>query len=858
MIGQTVGTYTILEQLGEGGMGAVYKAHDSRLDRLVALKVLSQHDQGLPADQDRILREARAASALNHPNICTVYDIGVHEGRAYLVMEYVHGTTWQALAGTRDPAACLALVDRAAEGLAAAHAKQIVHRDIKSANLMLTDGGLVKIMDFGVATVSGRRDQTHIGSTVGTLSYMSPEQARGEPVDERADIYALGVVLFELLTGKLPFSAPYDHAVLYQVLNEPPPKPSSLKPSIPVAIDAIVERCMAKEPAARYRSADELRADIAIALSGQVPPKAAPSVEVVRGHRRWRWIASAALVSLAAAVWLFGFGGWHAIGDVVGGRTVPDQQHLVVLPFTNIGGSADRQALADGLTETMTSQLTQLEQFHGSLWVVPASEVRRSNITSAEEARKAFGVNLVVEGALQMIGSRFRLSLSLVDAGTLRQVNSASMDIEQRELAALHDGSVMRVLEMLHVESHPETRGVLASGGTSVPAAYEYYLRGRGSLLRYESEEKVDEAILAFRKAVREDTSYALAYAALGEALWRKYEAGKDTRWALEAISACERAKAIDGTLGPVNVTLGVLYAQTGKPREAIVLFQTALARDPALSDAYRGLAKAYESSGDLKSAEETYLKAVQLRPDYWGGYNDLGVFYSRNNRYDDAITAFTRVTELTPDNHRGFNNLGGMYYYLQRWQEARTMFERSYAIRPSYRPASNLGTLYYIEGTFDEAARWYEKALSYNTNDHVVTGNLAMAYYWSTSDRPKSAELFQRSIELAEKQLRVNPEDAESMSLLGGYCAMTGNVKRARSYTERALRLAPEDGAIMFRAGTTYEQIGDRDNALRWIERALDAGYSASEVQHQPELRELYTDDRYRSLIARRTSSGR
>jgi serine/threonine-protein kinase len=391
-----------------------------------------------------------------------------------------------------------------------------------------------------------------------------------------------------------------------------------------------------------------------------------------------------------------------------------------------------------------------------------------------------------------------------------------------------------------------------------VPSAFEQYVRGRGALLRYESEENIDQAILAFQKAVREDTAYALAYAALGEAMWRKYESGKDTRWVREAIDACERAKQLDGTLAPVNVTLGIVYAGTGRHREAIALFQSAIAMDPAQAEAYRGLAKAHEALGDLAAAEQTYRRAVDLRPDYWGGHNDLGVFYSRNSRYDDAVAAFTRVTELTPDNNRGFNNLGGMYYFLQRWREAQQMFERSYALRPSYRAASNLGTLSYIQGQYDEAARWYERALTHNANDHVVTGNLASAYYWSAGNRTKAGPLFERAIDLASRQLEVNADDAEVMALLGGYYAMAADTVKAVRFAERSLRSGPTDASIMFRAGTTYEQIGDRARALEWIGRSLAAGYSISEVQNQPELRSLYDDPRYRSLAAQHSPSGR
>jgi len=543
----------------------------------------------------------------------------------------------------------------------------------------------------------------------------------------------------------------------------------------------------------------------------------------------------------------------NRVHQLVGWEAVPEQKHLAVLPITNIGNDANLQVLCDGLSETMTSQLTQLEQFHGSLWVVPASEVRRAGTTSAEEARKSFSVNLVVDGSLQRTAAGYRLTFNLTDPVSVRQISSATIDVSAERLASLQNESVMKVLELLHVEMHPEMKDVLQSGGTSVPVAFEFYLRGKGQLLRYESEENIDNAIVSFRQAIRKDSLYALAHAALGEAFWRKYESGKDTRWVTEAVAACNQARSIDMNLAPANITLGMVYTGTGQPDDAIVLFETALRHDPSSSDAYRGLAKAYEARGTLSDAEQTYRRSIELRPDYWGGYNDLGVFYSKNNRYDDAITVFKKVIALTPDNYRGYNNLGGMYYFLERWSDAREMFEQSYTIRATYRAASNLGTLYYVEGKFSDAARWYEKALTFNANDYIVTGNLASAYYWSNEGKERSRALFSQAITLARRQLLVNPNGAEAMAFLGGYYAMTGNRDSSRFYTERSLLEGENDAAIMFQAGTTFERLRDRERSLEWIGKAINAGYSISEISNQPELREMYADPRYKALVTQK-----
>lgn len=856
LVGQSISHYTVLEKIGEGGMGVVFKAHDIRLGRDVAIKFLSTDLSGSPSEQERFIQEARASSSLNHPAICTVHDIGTFRERLYFVMELVEGSTLLDIAGTIDEQTALRIVRQVAEGLGAAHAKQIVHRDIKSSNIMRTPDGRVKIMDFGLAKVSGRSDLTVIGTTVGTMGYLPPEQARGETADQRADVYSLGVVLFELLTGDRPFSAPYSTAMLYQILNEEAPAPSSRGKNISPSVDAIVRRCLAKNAKDRYQSMQELCGDIDAVLAGAtisahartVPSGKNPAVKV----RRWMIPAMSAVLVLILTVAITSTGMWKWISGALGISSVPEQQHLAILPIMSIGNDADQQTICDGLTETMTSQLTQLEQYQGSFWVVPANEIRRAGIKSAEEARKLFGVNLVIDGSMQSIGDGYRLSVNLIDPVSVRQINSASIDIPRERLALLQNESVVKVLEMLHVELHPESKNVLRSGGTSVPAAFEFYLRGRGHLLRYETEENIDNAILMFRQAIREDSGYALAHAALGESFWRKYEAGKESRWVKESIIECQRAQTIDPDLSTVNITLGMVYAGTGKPSEAIQLFEKALHSDPSNAEAYRGLAKAYEAKGALSDAEKTYRRSIELRPDYWGVYNDLGVFYSKNNRYDEAIIAFKNVLRLTPDNYRGYNNLGGMYYFLERWSDAATMFERSYAIRPSYRTASNLGTLKYVEGKFSEAAQWYERALAFNASDHIVTGNLASAYYWSGTGSDRSTGLFRQAIALAQKQLSVNPNDADVLSALGGYYAMLGDRDSSRLYTERSIRLNAADAAILFHAGTTYERMGEREHALNWIGKALDAGYSVSEVLNQPELRDLYSDPKFKSLIAK------
>jgi serine/threonine-protein kinase len=849
MIGKTISHYEILEKLGEGGMGVVYKAQDTKLDRLVALKFLSQQISATEQDKARFVQEAKAAAALNHPNICTIYGLDEVNGQQFIEMEFVEGLTLRQRiqSGPLSVADATAYAVQIAYALREAHGKGIVHRDIKADNVMVTAGGLVKVMDFGLAKLKGAFGLTQTGGTAGTLAYMAPEQIMGSEVDERADIFSFGVVFFEMLTGRFPFRGDHEPAMMYSILNEEPQKLSTLRNDVPDRLVQVIDTCLQKNPESRYQRVDQVLEDVASPLHkpGQKPePHFTVRGRPVRS-RSIVWFAAA--VILALALGYAAYVGLRLTGIL---SSVPTERQLVVLPFTTIGADSTKQSFCDGLTETLTSKLTQMEQFHGSFWIVPASEVRRSRTASPGEARSTFGANLAVTGNLQVFDGTYRLTLNLIDASNLRQLSSTVLDVDASRLNTLQEGSVARVMELLELQLNPETRRVLQEGQTAVPGAYELFLQGIGRLQHYADEEQLDAAISVLRQAVTEDSTFARAHAALAEAYWRKYETRKEPRWAQQAMETGQRAFEVNGDLPEVNVTLGMIHAGTGKLDEAVDDFRRALQRDATNAAAHAGLARAFEAKGMVEQAEQIYRQAILLKPKYWGGYNDLGVFYFRRSRYEDAISQFQEVIRLLPDNDRGFNNLGGIYYLLKRWTEARQMFERAFALKKTYRVCSNLGTLYYIEGNYAEAARMYEMALDLNDHDYRVWGNLAAAYYWTPEHRVKADSVFHRAIERAERQRTLNPNDPAVISNLAGYYAMVGQRDKAFSLLRQEVLTDSKDAEVMYRVGTAYEQLKQRDQALRWIARAIHAGYSLSEIQHQPELRALLADERFQRLI--------
>jgi len=545
---------------------------------------------------------------------------------------------------------------------------------------------------------------------------------------------------------------------------------------------------------------------------------------------------------------------WPSVKKIVSPKNTPEQKHLVVLPFDNVGNDPENQAFCDGLMETLTCRLSQLELFsERTLWVVPASEVRNTKIVTVEAARRSFGVNLALTVSLQRDERQVYLTLNLVNAKNLRQINSATISEKIANLSAIPDEIVIQAAELLEMNLQAQQQRLLQAGGTKVSAAYEAYSKARGFMLNYrEQEGNLDAALASFRQALAEDSLYALAYAGLGEAYWRKYEKSADRQWIEPAESYCRHALALNESLTLAHVTLGEIYNGTGQYEQALAVSQRALKIDSVQADGHRLQARAYENLGRLAEAEAAYKKSIHLRRDYWQGYNNLGVFYYLQGRNNDAVAQFERVVALTPENVTGYNNLGGIYSFLERYDEARMQFERSLEIQPNYGAYSNLGTMAFNEGRFAEAAQRYEHALALDSLDYQVWGNLADAYYWTPATGDSARKTYHRAVQRAEEKLKINPRDAELLADMAGYCTRLGQRNRALSFIKRALHLAPDNVVVMAYAGLIYEETGRRELALEWLDKALQKGYALSEIEHEPGLRKLRGDDRFQQIVAR------
>jgi serine/threonine protein kinase/Tfp pilus assembly protein PilF len=865
MTGRTISHYQILEKLGEGGMGVVYKARDTHLDRLVAIKVLPPERVADPERKRRFVREAKAASALNHPNIVTIYDMDAAEGIYFIAMEYVAGRTLDALIPSqgmpiREAADCAIQM---ADALAKAHSAGITHRDLKPANIMVTEDRRLKILDFGLAKLvepqgsvedevtRTMQSRTEEGRIIGTVPYMSPEQAQGMELDHRTDIFSLGVVFYQMATGELPFRAPHWVAVLQQIVSSPTPSPKALRPHLPEAVERIVFRATAKNREERYQTMLELSSDLR--SLGEAPePAAAVTVQPSRPrvsrlvHRRTAILAAVAALAVAVGAMVFR----ERLGDWLAAWRLPAQRQIAVLPFTNVGNDPANQPLCDGLMETLSTKFSQLENFQKSLSVVPASEVRRENLSSAADARRVFGVNLAMTGSLQPLQNAVRVTINLVDAKTRRQLRSDVTDAPAKDSTVLQDEVFVRAAAMLELELSDNARKVLSAGETRVPSAYYAYVQALGYLSRFDVEENVDRAIPLLQKAVQEDPRYALAHAGLGEAFWRKFQSTKEKKWAESAEANCLRAVQLDTRLSNVHVTLGMVYRETGRHEEALAELQTALKIDPMSADGHRQLARTYEVLGRTKDAEDTYQKAIELRRDLWTGYSDLGEFYYRHSGYDQAAAQYQKVLGLAPDHYRAYYRLGGIYYLQGKFDEAAAMFEKSLAMRPTPEAYSNLGTLYIMKQRYAEAVPKLENAIKMGHASHQIWGNLGEAYSQTPRLAAKAPEAYSMAIKLAKDRLSVNPKDGRVRASLAGYLAMLGQKQEALEQIEQARRLEPDNQNVLFRSALVYESAGQRDRALRALGAAISNGYSPAEIEGARDLAELRNDPRYRDLV--------
>ena len=869
--GERIGNYQILGLIGVGGMGVVYRALDLKLERTVALKFLPHGLNIGERDKDHFLREAKAASALDHTNVGVIHGVEeIADGQLFIVMAYYEGENLaQRIRGGSLPfGQALDIAMQMARGLAEAHAHKIVHRDIKPSNVIITSQNVAKIVDFGLARVLATPSTTQSIGISGTVAYMSPEQTLGKPVDQRTDIWALGVVLAEMIKGQRPFRGDSAPAVMFAILNQPP----APMDDVPLELQKVIYRALSKDPASRYTNCEEMLADLEAARasatpsSQRIPADDAAPTETLKGkefqkyveqasgsvwteaaprRRGWQpWLLAMAILLIVLA----GLSLVPAVRQRIADRFFAGgEKHIAVLPFDNLGNNPVNEVLAQGLMDSLTSRLSNLEVGQQSLWVVPASVVRARKVDEPSAALRELGATLVVKGSIEREDKYVRLTVNLINTKTLRQIGSAQFEDRAGDFAALQDEAVSRLARLMGIAITPEM--LKATGGKVNPTAYESYLKALGYLQRYDKPGNLDLAIQSFGDAVKADSQFAVAYAGLADAYRMRYGMDPNPKWVEEAAANASRAAQIDSHVPAVYVTLARTHALQARYDVALQEFQQALQLDPNSADALEGLAGMYERMGRFAEAESTFKKAVALRPDFWGGYNSLGLFYSRRGKYADAIAQFQHIIELTPDNAPAFFNLAAVYLDMgdpKQLSAAEQALKKSLELSPSYPAYANLGLLYYNEGRYADSAVATEKALTFNDRDYRVWSNLVSAYEWLKND-DKAASARERELKLVEDDVKNQPRDATAQSELAGVYAAEKMRDKALIRIQTALALSPDDPRVLVNVGDAYEKLGDRPNAVRYVEKALEKGYPLDDVKSDPGLQNLLSDPKFR-----------
>ena len=854
------GRYEILRVLGEGGMGAVYQARDRELDRVIALKVIRPELAGNAAILQRFKQELILARHVSHKNVVRIYDLGEAEGIKFITMEYVDGDDLRSLLKSRgkfSPQDSVLIIEQVCRALDAAHVEGVIHRDLKPQNIMQDAQGRIVVMDFGLARSLEDAGMTQTGALVGTLEYMSPEQALGHELDQRSDLFAVGLIFYELLTGKVPYKADTGLASLMKRTQERAIPASEVDSAVPKALSRIVSRCLERDPAMRYQHATEILQHLqawnsnpnitasALARVGPAQPSRTLQISLnVPERKGWLWAAGGILLaivfSLIPLTRNLVFPKKERVESAVTATGIPDLskgKYVAILPLRVLGDEKSLRYVADGLQESLSAKLFQLQEVH----VASSSAVDKfaGSDQSLSKIARTLGVNLILQGSVQGNAERVRVTLNLEDLAHAKRLWGQEFAAVPQDLLALEDQVYGYVASALELKPTSDEMARIGIHPTENSVAYDFYLQGRNAMHGDHGIQATENAVRMFDQALRKDPNFALAYTGMADASLLMYKEKKEAIWAQKALASAQEAARLNTNLAEVHLSLGSVYSATGKSGEAIEELKRALALAPNSDEAYRRLGDAYRASGNRQQAISAYQSAVAANPYYWYNHNTLGAAYFQFGETSKALVEYQRVTELAPDNANGFANLGAVYLRQGKWAESIPALEKALELQPDGDIYSNLGTANFYLRRYDEAVKMFEKAVELDPKDEALAGNLADAYRWSGRSQQATAT-YEKAIALAYQELQVNPRAASTVGDLALYYAKKGDVENGERYIRQARAMAPSDAQLIYSEVQVYAVANKREQAFKALREAFQKGFSPEEAQNDPELEKL------------------
>ena len=730
--GDIVSHYKIIEKLGRGGMGDVFKAEDTNLKRIVALKFLSPELTRDSLAESRFIREAQAASSLEHNNICNIHEIDkTAEGKLFVVMACYEGETLKERI-ERSPiniTETLEIALQVCQGLKKAHGKDIVHRDIKPSNIFITSEGTVKIIDFGLAKLTGRTMLTVDNSTAGTVSFMSPEQVKGETVDRRTDVWALGIVIYNMITGLLPFCGDYDQAILYSILNQDPEPVTALRKGIPLELDRIVSKSLAKNPGERYQHVDEMLVDLRNLKDNLIPSlrskTATSTLPKMSGRKRKIFLTGATGIVLAVLIFL---GRSFFKSEVI----VSEPKPIAVITFENQTGDKSFDYLRKAIPNLLITSLEQSKYLKVMTWERMRDVLKQMGKKDVDNIDKNLGfelcrfegINAVVTGSFIKAGGTFATDIKVLDVETKELVKSASA--RGRGVQSILDDQIDKLSKEIatgvglspnHIE---ENSAQISEVTTSSMDAYNYFLRGRDEYERF----YYPVAIRFLERATSLDSSFAMAYFYLSRSYGALLERSKAYRTLLRAKELSARAPEKE------RLAIESRYAEIveNNPSKSFILLKELVKKYPDEKIFHDDLAYSLLNMNMLSEAESEFKKAIKLDPDYALPQNGLGYLYAAQFRYKDAVKALQKYALLSPGDANPFDSMGAIYILMGDLDQSLLKFKQAVKLEPLfYNTYINIAYIYCLKDDYESCFKWIDSLLNIVPNK----GLLANARAW-------------------------------------------------------------------------------------------------------------------------------